>query len=211
MSVPTLAAHEPADESSFDESSLDKPDLDKSKPVDRRPLRELLPTGSLRVLVAAAMLAAAVASFAKFGLTGQALLGAVFAPVLVLLAAIDARHRLLPNVIVYPTILAVGVIVAATAPGSFLGHLAVAAAAGGFFFAFSAFFPGAMGMGDAKLVFLLGLALGSKTLGALFIAFLALLVAALYLIAKRGPAARKETIPFGPFLALGALVAFFLG
>jgi prepilin signal peptidase PulO-like enzyme (type II secretory pathway) len=206
MSVPTLAAQEPGDESSFDESNIGKP-----KAVDRRPLQELLPTGALRVLVAAGMLAGVVASFAKFGLTGHALVGAVLAPVLVLLAAIDARHRLLPNVIVYPTILVIGVIVAASAPGSFLGHLAVAAAAGGFFFAFGAFFPGAMGMGDAKLVFLLGLALGSKTLGALFIAFVALLVAALYLIAKRGPAARKETIPFGPFLALGGLVAFFLG
>jgi prepilin signal peptidase PulO-like enzyme (type II secretory pathway) len=178
--------------------------------AERRPLQELLPAGSLRVLVGLAMAAAVVASFAHFGLTGHALLGAVLAPVLVLLAAIDGRHRLLPNVIVFPTILAVGVIVAASAPHSFLGHLAVGAAAGGFFFAFSAFFPAAMGMGDAKLVFLLGLALGSRALGSLVIAFAGLLVAALYVIAKRGPAARKETIPFGPFLALGGLVSFFL-
>lgn len=196
MSVANLSAQEP---------------VTQPGSAERRPLRELLPTGTLRVLVAAGMAAAVVGSFAHFGFTGHALLGAVFAPVLVLLAAIDARHRLLPNLIVYPTILAVGVIVAATDSGSFLGHLAVAAAAGGFFFAFAAFFPGAMGMGDAKLVFLLGLALGAKTLGAIFIAFVALLVAALYVIAKRGAAARKETIPFGPFLALGGLVALFLG
>jgi leader peptidase (prepilin peptidase)/N-methyltransferase len=117
---------------------------------------------------------------------------------------------LLPNKIVLPATLAVGIIVAASDPGSFLGHLAVAAAAGGFFFAFAAFFRGSFGMGDAKLVFLLGLALGGKTLGAIFIAFAALLVAALYVIVKRGPAARKQTIPFGPFLAIGGLVAFFL-
>jgi leader peptidase (prepilin peptidase)/N-methyltransferase len=196
MSVADLSAQEP---------------VDKPKAVERRPLWELLPTGGLRVLLGLAMLAVVVASFAHFGLTGRALLGAVFTPVLVLLAAIDARHRLLPNVIVYPTIVVVGVVVAATDPGSFLGHLAVAAAAGGFFFAFAAFFPGAMGMGDAKVVFLLGLALGAKTLGAIFIAFVGLLVAALYLIARDGPAARKKTIPFGPFLALGGLVAFFLG
>ena len=65
-------------------------------------------------------------------------------------------------------------------------------------------------MGDAKLVFLLGLALGSKAFGALILAFVGLLVAALYIVAKRGVAARKETIPFGPFLAFGGLVAFFL-
>jgi prepilin signal peptidase PulO-like enzyme (type II secretory pathway) len=177
----------------------------------RPPLLELLPTGRLRVLVAAGMFAAVVASFAEFGLSGHALVGAVLTPVLVLLGTIDARHRLLPNTIVAPAILAVGVIVAASMPSSFLGHLAVAAAAGGFFLAFSAFFPGALGMGDAKLVFLLGIALGSKALGSILIAFAALLVAALYMIAKRGAAARKETIPFGPFLALGALVVFFGG
>jgi prepilin signal peptidase PulO-like enzyme (type II secretory pathway) len=196
MSVPTLSAQEP---------------LVETGAAARRPLDELLPTGTLRVLVAVAMAAAVIASFSHFGLTGHALLGAVLAPALILLAVIDAKHRLLPNVIVLPTTLAVGVIVAASAPGSFLGHLAVAAAAGGFFFAFSAFFPGALGMGDAKLVFLLGLALGSKALGALILAFLGLLVAALYVIAKRGAAARKETIPFGPFLALGGLLAYFLG
>jgi prepilin signal peptidase PulO-like enzyme (type II secretory pathway) len=156
------------------------------------------------------MLAAVVGSFIHFGLTAHALVGAVFTPTLVLLTAIDVKHRLLPNAIVGPATLAVGVILVASDPRTFLAHLAVAAAAGGFFFAFAAFFPGALGMGDAKLVFLLGLALGGRTLGAIVIAFATVLVAALYVIAKRGAAARKETIPFGPFLALGGLVAFFL-
>ena len=87
MSVPLLSAQEPASEPA---------------PVDRRSLQELLPTGTLRLLVGAGMVAAVVASFAHFGLTGHALLGAVFTPVLVLLAAIDARNRLLPNVIIGP-------------------------------------------------------------------------------------------------------------
>lgn len=178
--------------------------------VDRRPLRELLPTGNLRLIVAAGMLAAVVASFAKFGLTGHALIGAVLTPVLVLLAAIDARHGLLPNVIVGPAILAVGAIVAVSDPGSFLGHLAVAAAAGGFFFAFAAFFPRSFGMGDAKLVFLLGLALGSRAVGALILGCLAAGVAALVIVASRGSAARKEAFSYGPYLALGGLVAYFL-
>jgi prepilin signal peptidase PulO-like enzyme (type II secretory pathway) len=162
------------------------------------------------VVAALGMLAALAGSFVHFGLTGHALVGAVFMPTLVLLTAIDVKHRLLPNTIVLYATLAVGAILVASDPRTFLAHLAVAAAAGGFFFAFAAFFPGALGMGDAKLVFLLGLALGGRTLGAMFIAFAAVLVAALYVIAKRGAAARKETIPFGPFLALGGVVAFFL-
>jgi len=179
--------------------------------VERPPLRELLPTGRIAALVAALSLAAVVASFAHFGLTGHALVGAVFCPTLILLAAIDLKHKLLPNTIVLPATLAVGLIVAASSPGDFVAHLLAGLALGGFFFAFAAFFPGSLGMGDAKLGFLLGLALGSKTLGATLIAFGGLLVAALYVLATRGISARKDALPFGPFLALGGILAFFLG
>lgn len=179
--------------------------------VARRPLSELLPTGNARMLVLAAAAALAIGSFAEFGLHGRALLGAVFCPTLVLLAAIDWKHKLLPNEIILAGSLAVGLIVAASTPGDFLTHLAAGAALGGFFFLFGAIFAGSLGMGDAKLGFLLGLALGPKTLGATLIAFAGLLVAALYILASRGTSARKDAIPFGPFLALGGIVAFFLG
>jgi leader peptidase (prepilin peptidase)/N-methyltransferase len=175
-----------------------------------RSLVELLPTGTPRVVVAAAMLVALVASFADFGLHGRALVGAVFCPALVLLAAIDLKHRLLPNAIILPASLAVGLIVAASAPGSFLTHLAAGAGLGGFFFLFGMIFAGSIGMGDAKLGFLMGLALGSKTFGATLLAFAGLLIAALYILGTRGTSARKDAIPFGPFLALGGIVAFFL-
>jgi len=202
MSVPTIPVSEPAAQ----------PEPASETPaVERPPLRELLPTGRIAVLVAALSLAAVVASFARFGLTGHALVGAVFCPTLILLAAIDLKHRLLPNTIVLPATLAVGLIVAASSPGDFVAHLLAGLALGGFFFAFAAFFPGSLGMGDAKLGFLLGLALGSKTLGATLIAFGGLLVAALYVLATRGISARKDALPFGPFLALGGILAFFLG
>ena len=177
----------------------------------RRPLVELLPTGTPRLLVAAASIVLVVASFSHFGLSGYALIGAVLCPTLVLLAAIDAKHKLLPNEIVLTAVLAVGLIVAASTPGSFLWHLAAAAALGGFFFLFGTIFAGSLGMGDAKLGFLLGLALGSKVFGAAIIAFAGLLVAALYVLATRGVSARKHAIPFGPFLALGGILAYFLG
>ena len=202
MSSPTIPVSEPA--------AQPEP-ASESQTVESRPLSELLPTGTTRMVVAGAMFVAVVASFVHFGLTGHALLGAVFCPTLILLAAIDLQHRLLPNMIILPASLAVGLIVAASAPGDFVPHLLAGLALGGFFFAFAAFFPGSLGMGDAKLGFLLGLALGVKTLGATMIAFAALLVAALYVLATRGVSARKDAIPFGPFLALGGIVAFFLG
>lgn len=201
MSVPTLSTSEPGPEPA---------ERDEAPAVERRPLSELLPTGDLRVVVVVAAAGLVVASFVAFGLTGKALLGAVFCPTLVVLSAIDAKHKLLPNMIIFPAALAVGVIVAASAPGSFLTHLAAGAALGGFFLLFGIIFAGSLGMGDAKLGFLLGLALGWQVLGAALIAFAGLLVAALYVLATRGVAARKDAIPFGPFLALGGIVAFFL-
>ncbi|MDX6480024.1 MAG: leader peptidase (prepilin peptidase) / N-methyltransferase [Gaiellaceae bacterium] len=178
--------------------------------VARPPLPELLPTDALLVVVLAAGLAAVIGSLARYGLDTRGLIGAVFCPVLILLAAIDARHRLLPNTVVLPTALVVAVIVLVGDPGSFPRHLLAAVALGGFFFAFALIFPGSMGMGDAKLGFLLGMALGSRTFAAAIYACAGLLVAALYLLATRGASARRDTIPFGPFLAAGGIVAFFV-
>jgi prepilin signal peptidase PulO-like enzyme (type II secretory pathway) len=202
MSAPTIPVSEPR---------VDSEPTSEVASVERRPLAELLPTGANAALVIAMSIAGVAGSFVDFGLTGRALLGAVLVPVLVLLAAIDMKHRLLPNTIILVASLAVGVIVAAGAPDHFLTHLAAGAALGGFFFLFAAIFAGSLGMGDAKLGFLLGLALGAKTLGAALIAFAGLLVAALYILASRGASAGKDAIPFGPFLALGGIVAFFLG
>jgi leader peptidase (prepilin peptidase)/N-methyltransferase len=200
MSAPAIPVPEPIAETRAEQPAE----------VERRSFAELLPTGTFRVLVAIAAIALTAASFAQFGFHGKALLGAVFCSALVLLAAIDAKHKLLPNAIILPASLAIGLIVAASTPGSFLSHLAAGAALGGFFFVFGTIFAGSIGMGDAKLGFLLGLALGWQTFGAAIIAFAGLLVAALYVLATRGASARKDAIPFGPFLALGGIVAFFL-
>jgi leader peptidase (prepilin peptidase)/N-methyltransferase len=201
MDVPVLPVSEP--------TTQPEPVSDAAESASR-PLAELLPTGNLRIFVLVTSVALVAASFVTFGLSGKALLGAVFCPTLVLLAAIDVKHRLLPNAIILPASLVVGLIVAASMPGSFLTHLAAGAALGGFFFLFGTIFAGSLGMGDAKLGFLIGLAMGKQTFGAALIAFAGLLVAALYVLATRGAAARKDTLPFGPFLALGGIVAFLL-
>ena len=146
-----------------------------------------------------------------FGLSGRALVGVVLCPVLILLAAIDIRHRLLPNEIVLSTALLIALIVAATNPAGFFEHLEAGLALFGFLFVFAAIFKGGLGMGDAKLGLLLGLALGSRTFSAMMVAFVGLFLAALWIIATQGIAARKKAIPFGPFIALGGILAFFIG
>jgi leader peptidase (prepilin peptidase) / N-methyltransferase len=174
-------------------------------------LRSILPTGVASVAVALLGAVLAVASVADFGISGRALVGVVICPVLVLLAAIDVKRRVLPNAIVLPSALLVALIVAAADPAGFLEHLYAGLALFGFLFVFAAVFPAGLGMGDAKLGLLLGLALGSRTLSAMLAAFAATFLAAVWILARGGLAARKQTIPFGPYLALGAILAFFIG
>ena len=91
-----------------------------------------------------------------------------------------------------------------------IAHLAAGVALGGLFFAIGAFFPGSIGMGDAKLGFLLGVALGSKTLLAVMAGLLGVVIVGVGMMLTQGIAARKKAIPFGPFLALGGILGFFL-
>jgi leader peptidase (prepilin peptidase)/N-methyltransferase len=68
-----------------------------------------------------------------------------------------------------------------------------------------------MGMGDVKLAFLLGAALGRIVGVAMMLGMLAALVPSAALLARHGAKARKMGLPFGPFLALGGVVALFWG
>jgi prepilin signal peptidase PulO-like enzyme (type II secretory pathway) len=197
-------------------STIPPPDMAAETPTEadaeaRLPLRELLPQGRAAVVVAIVGAALTVTSLVDFGLSGRALVGAVLCPVLILLGAIDIRHQLLPNEIVLSSALLIALIVAATNPAGFFEHLEAGLALFGFLFVFAAIFKGGLGMGDAKLGLLLGLALGSRTFSAMMVAFVGLFLAALWIIATQGIAARKKAIPFGPFIALGGILAFFLG
>jgi leader peptidase (prepilin peptidase)/N-methyltransferase len=72
-------------------------------------------------------------------------------------------------------------------------------------------YPGGMGMGDVKLAFLLGVGLGRTVPVAVMIGMISALVPSVILLARHGGAARKMAIPFGPFLALGGVIALFAG
>jgi leader peptidase (prepilin peptidase)/N-methyltransferase len=83
--------------------------------------------------------------------------------------------------------------------------------ASGFLFVAALAYPAGMGMGDVKLALLLGVMLGKAVPVALMAGMVSALVPAAYLFAKHGQAARKMGIPFGPFLALGGVLALFAG
>lgn len=157
-----------------------------------------------------ALTAALVAGcFALFGLTAFALLAAGFCCVLVVLAAIDARHRIVPNRIVLPA--AAIALVAHTLIDPSPEWILAALGAAGFLFAVVLAYPAGLGMGDVKLALLLGAVLGASVTVALMIGLLAALVPAAVLFARHGSEARKMAVPLVPFLSLGAFVALAAG
>jgi leader peptidase (prepilin peptidase)/N-methyltransferase len=138
-------------------------------------------------------------------------LGLVFVAVLAAITLTDLERRVIPNAI----LLAGGVvgigIVAGTDPASFGERAIAAVAAGGFLFTVAFLYPRGMGMGDVKLAALMGFYLGSAIVPALLIATAAGAVVGVGLILSQGSGARKQAVPFGPFLALGGVVGLLAG
>jgi leader peptidase (prepilin peptidase) / N-methyltransferase len=150
-----------------------------------------------------------VASLLAFGLTVDGLLAAYFCAVLVVLSAIDIERRILPDRIVLPSAALVLVVQTLAHPSIEWAVASLGAAL--FLFVAVLAYPKGMGLGDVKLALLLGAMLGRNVIVGLMIGMLAALVPSAVLFVRHGMAARKMTIPFGPFLALGAIVALFVG
>jgi leader peptidase (prepilin peptidase)/N-methyltransferase len=145
----------------------------------------------------------------KFGLTGSAAVAAFFCLALVAVSATDIEHRIIPNRIVVP---AAAIVLAANTALHLSPVWALAAlGASGFLFAAALAYPKGMGMGDVKLALLMGAALGKTVSVAMMFGMVAALVPGIYLLARHGSKARGIRIPFGPFLALGSVVALFAG
>jgi leader peptidase (prepilin peptidase)/N-methyltransferase len=157
-------------------------------------------------LLTAVLLAGCVLAF---GLSFEAAVAAFFCAVLVAVSAIDLEHRIIPNRIVLPA--TVVVLVANTLLDPSPEWIVAGLAASGFLFAAALAYPAGMGMGDVKLALLMGVALGRTVSVALMIGMLAAMIPGIYLLARHGKKARKMGIPFGPFLALGSVVALFWG
>lgn len=149
--------------------------------------------------------------FLRYGLSGKAFVGAFFVAVLVVLSAIDIEHRILPDKIVLPSFAIVLVANIALFPDRALEWILAALAASLFLFLALLAYPRGMGMGDVKLALLLGAALGKAVSVGMMIGMLSAVGLGALLMMQHGLSARKMAIPFGPFLAFGAIVAYFAG
>jgi leader peptidase (prepilin peptidase) / N-methyltransferase len=142
----------------------------------------------------------------------QVWLGLAFVLLLVPVAVIDIDFRIIPNKLMILGAVVAPAILALTDPGALPEHLIAAVAAGGFLLIAAIAYPAGMGMGDVKLAFVMGLFLGREVGVAMAVALVAGSVVGAAVIALKGAKeGRKTAIPFGPFLALGSLVALFAG
>jgi leader peptidase (prepilin peptidase) / N-methyltransferase len=127
-------------------------------------------------------------------------------------AVIDLEHRIIPNRITLPGCVLALALGTALDPSGEPGRLIAGASAGGFLLLAALAYPGGMGIGDVKLAAMMGLFLGAPVAPAVLIALLSGTIVGAVIIARKGAAAgRKTAVPFGPFLALGSLVAVFAG
>ncbi|MDD3654491.1 MAG: prepilin peptidase [Desulfotomaculaceae bacterium] len=151
-----------------------------------------------------------VAAVAKYGITLAALRVILLFSLLVPAAAIDLRYKIIPDRLNLAGLI-LGVPLIFETKGVFWAGAAGFLAGGGLLLLIAVVSRGGMGGGDIKLAAVLGLLLGWKyLLAALFLAFVAGSIVGLTMIALK-LARMKEPIPFGPYLALGAVVAALTG
>ncbi len=141
---------------------------------------------------------------------------------LIVIAAYDIRHQIIPNGFVYSFIF-LSVFAVFFESGGFVSPAAVSALlsrflAGAAFFSFFAllwfFSKGrAMGFGDAKLALGIGFFLGlAKGAAAILVSFWSgAILGVLLLMAAKKRYNMRSRIAFGPFLVLGTAIAFFAG
>ena len=138
-------------------------------------------------------------------------LGLVFTATLLAVTLTDLERRVIPNKILLASAILAVVIAAVGDPSSLPERAIAAVAAGGILFLVVLAYPKGMGLGDVKLTAVMGLFLGRNVAPAVLVALLVGSIVGLAMIAREGAAARKQAIPFGPFLALGGVVGLLAG
>jgi leader peptidase (prepilin peptidase) / N-methyltransferase len=151
-----------------------------------------------------------VAVLARYGLGAAGLIAAITTGVLVVLSLIDAESHRLPNRMVLPSAALVLAARLATEPEQWQAWLGASLGAFACFLVVALIVPAGLGMGDVKLMLLLGAALGAAVLPALLLGVLAGGIAGVVVLVREGRSARRKAIPYGPFLAFGAIAVMLL-
>ncbi|KPJ50399.1 MAG: hypothetical protein AMJ38_01870 [Dehalococcoidia bacterium DG_22] len=142
---------------------------------------------------------------------GPTILGGLFAAIFLALVATDLERRLIPNRIVYPAMLLAIALSWAWPDRGIRETLAGGGMAFAIMLAVYIVSLGRFGFGDVKMATLMGFAAGfpAMTVGLFLTAISAGLIAALLLLT--GIMRRGQYIPYGPFIALGAIISLLWG
>ncbi len=148
----------------------------------------------------------------QFGMDWPLLPALLLISVLIAIFYIDLDHYIIPNVIVLPAAVIGLAANVAISPGDWWVYVVAGLGAGIFFLAVALLYPGGsgMGFGDVKLACMLGFFLGGAILPGLFLSFAIGAFSGIFLLLT-GQKGRKSRIPFGPFMAIGSIIALFYG
>ncbi len=136
--------------------------------------------------------------------------GIVLTSSLIVISFIDWEFMIIPNLIVFPLTI-VGLVFSISAnPSKWWMPLAFSAGAFVFMLIIHLIYPKGMGMGDVKLAMMLGAFLVKNIIAGIFLGFLIGSIAGLIFIGLKKKTL-KQYIPFGPFISMGGLIAFFAG
>ena len=175
--------------------------------------------GARRGLVEVASAALLVSAGIRFAHSVALPAFCVFFASLLAITVIDFDHFIIPNRVIYPTLAAtIPLLFLAALVGNDWGRAGTAAigGVGGFLalFVVHTISPRGMGFGDVRLAGVIGMMLGWLGLGyvalALFLSFLLASVVGIFLLVTR-IRGRKDAVPFGPFMAAGAVIAALWG
>jgi leader peptidase (prepilin peptidase) / N-methyltransferase len=166
-------------------------------------------------IVEAVTAAVFVAGYLIYGWTPLLAVRLLFACAMIVLFVIDLQHQILPNVITIPGI-AIGFLFSLFLPPGWLSSLLGIVLGGGVLFAVMEAYARArgfegLGMGDVKMLAMIGAFLGWQLMLLTLIlgSFMGSLIGVALMASKRG--GMKTALPFGTFLAIGALVSAVAG
>jgi leader peptidase (prepilin peptidase) / N-methyltransferase len=163
----------------------------------------------LRLAVAVAMVALWVADLAVHNHSSvRRVLGLVLIAVLARATVTDIEQRRIPNLLTLGASIAALLVGLVMHPSGVPAQVVWGVATGLFLLVFAIASRGGLGMGDVKLGFVLGLFLSDHVVVAMVVGLCAGGVAGVVVLLVRGlSAGRKTRIAYGPFLALGGVVA----
>jgi leader peptidase (prepilin peptidase) / N-methyltransferase len=169
------------------------------------------PVSAMYPIVEATTALAFIGGYLLYGLTLLALVRVLFACALIVLFVTDLQHKILPNVITLPGIV-IGFVCSFFLPPGWRDSLIGALVGGGALFAIAEGYyrirkEEGLGMGDVKLLAMIGAFLGWKLvlLTLMLASFAGSFIGVAMIVSRRGD--MKYALPFGTFLAIGAVVS----